>query len=93
MNGPQEPPEGPYSRVLWQKGHRTMAKTPIRHMRLTEKYWDALENYARMRGLLNPKSDNGEGDRTKAMIALMEENIPAKCWPKEKELEGQLGLL
>lgn len=75
-----------------RKGHDIMAKTTIRNMRLNDRYWDALESYARMRGLLNPKSD-GEGDRTKAMIALMEDNIPAKCWPKEKELEGQLGLL
>ncbi|MGN0072283.1 MAG: hypothetical protein ACI36W_00520 [Coriobacteriales bacterium] len=67
-----------------------MAETPLRSMRFTDKYWIALESYARMRGLLTTK---GDGDRTKAMIALMEENIPTKCWPKEKELEGQLGLL
>lgn len=70
-----------------------MAKTPIRNMRLTDKYWDALERYARLRGLLNPNSANGEGDRTKVMIALMEEHIPAECWPVEGTLEGQLELL
>lgn len=62
-------------------------------MRLTDRYWDALESYARLRGLLNPKSNNGEGDRTKAIIALMEEHVPAECWPLEKPLEGQLELL
>ena len=67
-----------------------MAETPLRSMRLTDKYWIALESYARLRGWLTSK---GNGDRTKAMIALMEDNIPDKCWPKEAELEGQLSIL
>lgn len=67
-----------------------MAETPLRSMRLTDKYWIALEAYARLRGW---RTSKGDGDRTRAMVALMEERIPDKCWPKESELEGQLSIL
>lgn len=64
--------------------------TPIRHIRLDSRHWQALENYARLKGWLNK---DGEGDRTKAIITFMHDNIPDECWPHEAELEGQLSLI
>ena len=64
--------------------------TPIRNIRLSDRHWAALESYARMKGMT---TKTGDGDRTKALLALMAERIPAKCWPRDEELEGQLSML
>lgn len=64
--------------------------TPIRNVRLDNRHWAALECCARQRGLVTKA---GDGDRTKLLLALMDEHIPSECWPQEAELEGQLAML